>query len=281
MGHRWYCCRAKCRGRGSREWAAALSPKAWALSLSFPMCVCVCVCACVFFCHISERRTRIVRPNHFLSLPSFRHPYPFQQPPHSHPNTKNPIMPNPRLLITFPMLPEMQPKLQALTQVQLEQMPEEESGCRESLLKRIRGCAGLICSTNLQIDKELLQAGGPSLKVISTKSVGYNHIDLSACREQGIQVGYTPDIVTDATADTTAILTIMTARGMGDALASVKDGRVRSFLSFFCPYHHCTHQPSCPSSLSSSSHIFGSGDHGMLMGTWVCNSQVKPLGSSV
>ena len=44
---------------------------------------------------------------------------------------------------------------------------------------------------------------GDKLKVIATMSVGHEHIDLITIREKGILVGYTPDVLTDATADLT------------------------------------------------------------------------------
>ena len=42
---------------------------------------------------------------------------------------------------------------------------------------------------------------GPSLKVVSTCSVGYEHIDVAEATKRGIYVGYTPEVLTDATAD--------------------------------------------------------------------------------
>lgn len=37
------------------------------------------------------------------------------------------------------------------------------------------------------------------MKVISTMSVGVDHIDLEECVKRGITVGYTPDVLTAAT----------------------------------------------------------------------------------
>lgn len=50
------------------------------------------------------------------------------------------------------------------------------------------------------------------LKVISTISVGYEHIDLEATRRLGIQVGYTPDVLSEAVAELTVGMTIMALR---------------------------------------------------------------------
>ena len=40
-----------------------------------------------------------------------------------------------------------------------------------------------------------------NLKVISTYSVGFDHIDTKYAKEKKIRVGYTPEVLTDATAD--------------------------------------------------------------------------------
>ena len=37
--------------------------------------------------------------------------------------------------------------------------------------------------------------------MISTCSVGYEHIDVAEATKRGIYIGYTPEVLTDATAD--------------------------------------------------------------------------------
>lgn len=53
---------------------------------------------------------------------------------------------------------------------------------------------------------------GGRLKVVSTMSVGYDHIDIDICREKGIRLGYTPDVLTHATAELTVALLLATSR---------------------------------------------------------------------
>ena len=43
-------------------------------------------------------------------------------------------------------------------------------------------------------------------------SVGFDHIDLKAAKEAGIAVGYTPDVLTDATAELTVSLLLTVSR---------------------------------------------------------------------
>lgn len=43
-------------------------------------------------------------------------------------------------------------------------------------------------------------------------SVGYDHIDMTECRERNIPVGFTPDVLTNATAELTVGLLLATSR---------------------------------------------------------------------
>jgi len=43
-------------------------------------------------------------------------------------------------------------------------------------------------------------------------SVGYEHIDLAECRSRGITLGYTPNVLTDATAELTVALLLAASR---------------------------------------------------------------------
>ncbi len=74
------------------------------------------------------------------------------------------------------------------------------------------------------VDKELI-ASLPNLKVVGNCAVGYNHVDLEACRCHGVRVGYTPDVLNDATADLGMALLLSTARRIveGDQLARHPD----------------------------------------------------------
>lgn len=74
-----------------------------------------------------------------------------------------------------------------------------------------------------RIDRTLLDAA-PDLRVISTMAVGYDNIDVIACRERGIPVGHTPDVLTEATADLTLALLLALARRIPEGAQLVRDG---------------------------------------------------------
>uniref|UniRef100_A0A7S4KPL8 Glyoxylate reductase/hydroxypyruvate reductase n=1 Tax=Guillardia theta TaxID=55529 RepID=A0A7S4KPL8_GUITH len=75
-----------------------------------------------------------------------------------------------------------------------------------------------------QVNQEIIQAAGPNLKIVSTMSVGYNHIDVQALSRANILLGYTPDCLTETTADTTVALMLVTARKIEQALQAVRNG---------------------------------------------------------
>ncbi len=95
---------------------------------------------------------------------------------------------------------------------------------RDELLAQVRGVAGIYCLINDRIDGPVLDAAGPSLRVVSTMSVGYDHVDVRACAARGIAVGNTPGVLTETTADLALALLLATARRIPEAVASVHNG---------------------------------------------------------
>lgn len=70
---------------------------------------------------------------------------------------------------------------------------------------------GLLCLLSDDVDGEVMDAS-PNLDVVSTFSVGYDHVDLDAAEERGIAVGHTPGVLSDTTADFAWALLMTTAR---------------------------------------------------------------------
>jgi glyoxylate reductase len=73
---------------------------------------------------------------------------------------------------------------------------------KKEIVSRIKDVVGLVCFPYDTIDKKILD-NAKKLRVISTYSVGYDHIDLEETRKRQIRVGYTPNVLTNATADLT------------------------------------------------------------------------------
>ncbi len=67
-------------------------------------------------------------------------------------------------------------------------------------------------------------AACPQLEVISVYGVGYDAVDLEACRARGIRVTNTPDVLTNDVADLGVAMMLMQSRGMLGAESWVRDG---------------------------------------------------------
>ncbi|HNH79962.1 MAG TPA: D-glycerate dehydrogenase [Anaerolineales bacterium] len=102
---------------------------------------------------------------------------------------------------------------------------DEMPPTREQLLAHVRGVDGLLCLLTEKIDGELMDAAGPQLKVISSMSVGVDHIDVAAATARGIPVGNTPGVLTDATADQAFALMLAAARRVTEAERFLRAGK--------------------------------------------------------
>ncbi|MDD2921734.1 MAG: D-glycerate dehydrogenase [Anaerolineales bacterium] len=96
---------------------------------------------------------------------------------------------------------------------------------REELVQRARGADGLLCLLTDKIDGDVMDAIGSQLKVISSMSVGVDHIDVAAATARGIPVGNTPGVLTDATADQAFALMLSAARRIVEADRFLKAGK--------------------------------------------------------
>jgi glyoxylate reductase len=86
----------------------------------------------------------------------------------------------------------------------------------------------LIPLLTVRVDRALL-ASAPRLRVVSCATAGYEHVDLDACRERGIVVTHTPDVLTDATADLTLALLLATVRRLPQAERSLRAGQFQGW----------------------------------------------------
>jgi glyoxylate reductase len=101
--------------------------------------------------------------------------------------------------------------------------PERLPPSRTELIGRTASAQGLLSLLTDRIDGDLLIAC-PELRAIANYAVGYDNIDVTAARMRDIQVGNTPDVLTDATADLTFALLMAAARRLPEAAASVMAG---------------------------------------------------------
>lgn len=82
---------------------------------------------------------------------------------------------------------------------------------------------GIATRGELGADRAMIDAC-PALQVISVYGVGYDAVDLAACRERGVHVTNTPDVLTKDVADLGVAMMLCHARGMVGAETWVRDG---------------------------------------------------------
>ncbi|CAG8843650.1 11617_t:CDS:2, partial [Gigaspora margarita] len=129
----------------------------------------------------------------------------------------------PKILLTRTMPPETQKLIENAQDIEL--IHWKDGGIpRDQLLKLVPGVSGILCMITEKIDSEVLDVAGPNLKVVSTNSVGYDHVDLNELRKRKILFGYTPNVLTDATAELTALLVLAAARRMREGICAVENG---------------------------------------------------------
>ena len=95
---------------------------------------------------------------------------------------------------------------------------------KTKLRSKIKEIDGLICFPYDKIEKETMDCA-ENLKVISTYSVGFDHIDTEYAKEKKIRVGYTPEVLTDATADLAFSLLLDVSRRVSEGDRIIRDGK--------------------------------------------------------
>ena len=119
-------------------------------------------------------------------------------------------------------LPLAQTLLDQLAEYDLAIVPDGGSDAR-FFGTAVTDAEGVLVSSNVLVDRGVI-ASAPKLRVISTMSVGTDHIDLDAANEQQVTVTITP-VLSDAVADLVIALMTMLSRRIPEAMRAVADGR--------------------------------------------------------
>jgi hydroxypyruvate reductase len=90
-----------------------------------------------------------------------------------------------------------------------------------SVAPRIRAICG---SGESKVSAELI-AKLPALEIVSIMGVGYDGVDVAACKARGVIVTHTPDVLNDDVADLALALALNIARRIPQADHHVRDGK--------------------------------------------------------
>lgn len=96
---------------------------------------------------------------------------------------------------------------------------------RAELLGAVRGVDAILAILTERIDGELLDAAGPSLRIVANMAVGYDNIDVPAATARRVPVTNTPGVLTETTADLAFALLMAAARRFSDAERFLRAGQ--------------------------------------------------------
>ncbi|KAI5719915.1 hypothetical protein M8J76_016594 [Diaphorina citri] len=123
-------------------------------------------------------------------------------------------MSKPKLLLTRNDYPRVSPAYDILEDMfDIITYPISEGRMpRDIFIEKLKGCSALLCNPHQKVDKEALDESGENLKVISTFSVGHDHLHLDQIKSRGIRVGTVGPVSSDAVAEFNIGLAIAVSR---------------------------------------------------------------------
>jgi lactate dehydrogenase-like 2-hydroxyacid dehydrogenase len=116
----------------------------------------------------------------------------------------------PKVVVTNRYLPAVEERLEREFDVRRETSGRALSS--EDLLALADGADAMFVTPMDRLDAAFFERVSKSVKVISTYSVGLDHIDVKAAAARNISIGYTPGINADATAEIAMLLMLGAAR---------------------------------------------------------------------
>jgi lactate dehydrogenase-like 2-hydroxyacid dehydrogenase len=102
--------------------------------------------------------------------------------------------------------------------------PNQFPFSQQQLLSATEGADALFITPADRLDSGFVQKVSPTVKIIATYSVGFEHIDLEAAARRNIPVAYTPGVNHEATADIAMLLLLGASRRAYEAQELVRTG---------------------------------------------------------
>ena len=135
------------------------------------------------------------------------------------------MMDKKKVVITYPLPGEPLKLLEGDDSLDVWMHRETTRLNREALLLHASQADGiLVTPADGLIDKEIFDAAGKQLKVISCFSVGFDYVDIKEAEKRGIAVGITPDATTEPTADIAWLLILGACRNLPQATRLIRSG---------------------------------------------------------
>ncbi|MFT6509992.1 MAG: glyoxylate reductase [Parvibaculaceae bacterium] len=129
----------------------------------------------------------------------------------------------PKVLVTRKLTPAAEARLRVSYDIWWNQDDRQLSG--DEIIDLAHGMDALLPCVSDNLSASIIKRLPHSIKIISTFSVGYDHINIEAASQRAIRVTNTPDVVTNATADIALLLLLGAARGAAQGLQSIQSGK--------------------------------------------------------
>jgi gluconate 2-dehydrogenase len=133
-------------------------------------------------------------------------------------------MARPGLVITRRIYQEVVASLQTEFDILADNQATDQPWDLQTLQQRIAQTDYMLCSVADKVDASVIAAAA-RLKVIATGAVGFNNIDVAACKARGIRLTNTPDVLTQTTADFGFALMMATARRISESERYARAGQ--------------------------------------------------------
>ena len=131
-------------------------------------------------------------------------------------------MKKPILVVTSRFIAPIEARIDK--EYEVRRKPDGTLLTRDELLSASEGADAMLITPFDRLDADFFRRVSSSVRVISTYSVGIDHIDLEAAEQRNIAIGYTPAEVTDATADIAILLLLGASRRAFEAQELVRSG---------------------------------------------------------
>jgi lactate dehydrogenase-like 2-hydroxyacid dehydrogenase len=102
--------------------------------------------------------------------------------------------------------------------------PNQLPFTQQDLLRTAEGADALFITPADRLDSAFFEKVSPTVKIIATYSVGFEHIDLEAAARRKIAVAYTPGVNHEATADIAMLLLLGASRRAYEAQELLRTG---------------------------------------------------------
>lgn len=133
-------------------------------------------------------------------------------------------MPKPKLAITRRIYDAVYGSLADVFEIVADNQATDQPWDAATMQKNVAGIEYLLCSVADKIDAAVINAGA-KIRVIATGAVGFNNIDVAACKARGIRVTNTPDVLTQTTADFAFALMMAAARRIPESERYARAGQ--------------------------------------------------------